>query len=59
MLTWNLYHQGIPTVFDSSIGGIGVKVLKRYFKTYKKKAKKYIYWGPKVKIEYINFSKRK
>jgi len=46
-------------VFDSSIGGIGVKVLKRYFKTFKKKGKKYIYWGPKVKIEYINFSKRK
>ncbi|MDM5210821.1 DNRLRE domain-containing protein [Peribacillus sp. NJ4] len=42
-----------------SVGSITVMVLKRYFKAYKKKAKKYINWGPKVNVEYINFSKRK
>lgn len=51
--------NGILTIFDTSVGGIAVSVLKRFFKTYKKKEKKYIYWGPKVKIEYMNFSKRK
>ncbi len=52
--------NSILTIFDTSVGGIAVKVLKKYFfKTYKKKQKKYLYWGPITKVEYINFSKRK
>lgn len=46
--------------FNSSVGTIVVWGLKKYFfKSYTIKAKKYIYWGPKVNVEYINFSKRK
>lgn len=66
-LSWTLARaisgmiaNSILTIFDTSVGGIAVKVLKKYFfKTYKKKQKKYLYWGPITKVEYINFSKRK
>lgn len=54
-----LIINGMLTIIDTSVGQIAVSVLKRFFKTYNKKAKKYIFWGKKVKVEYINFSKRK
>ncbi|WP_158582384.1 RHS repeat-associated core domain-containing protein [Rummeliibacillus sp. POC4] len=52
--------NGIINVLGSSIGGVAVWILTRYFfTTVTKYAKKYVYWGPKVKITYINFGKRK
>ncbi|QPQ35658.1 DNRLRE domain-containing protein [Lysinibacillus sp. JNUCC-52] len=52
--------NGLMTVFSTSVGGIAVWVVKRYFfQSYYKKAKRYGSWGPLVKYEYIDFGKRK
>ena len=45
---------------NSSVGSVVAWGLKKYFfKSYTAKAKKIIFWGPKVNVEYINFSIRK
>ncbi len=52
--------NGLMTVFSTSVSGIAVWVVKRYFfQSYYKKAKRYGSWGPLVKYEYIDFCKRK
>ncbi|MGE7934416.1 RHS repeat-associated core domain-containing protein [Viridibacillus arvi] len=38
---------------DFTVGGMVVRIMKRYFKTYDKKAKAYGWWGPKVSYEYM------
>ncbi|MEK4093600.1 hypothetical protein [Viridibacillus sp. FSL H8-0110] len=35
------------------VGGMVVRIMRRYFKTYDKKAKAYGWWGPKVSYEYM------
>lgn len=55
----NLIVNMIIGAFNSSFGSIIVYVLKRYFKTYTKKVKNYGWWGKKVTVEYINFSRRR
>lgn len=51
--------NSIINIAGSSIGGVAVWVLSRYFKTVTKYAKKYVYWGSKVKVEYLDFGKRR
>ncbi|OMC79200.1 DNRLRE domain-containing protein [Viridibacillus sp. FSL H8-0123] len=38
---------------DFTVGGMVVRIMRRYFKTYDKKAKAYGWWGPKVSYEYM------
>ncbi|MEK5483745.1 RHS repeat-associated core domain-containing protein [Viridibacillus sp. FSL R5-0888] len=52
----------ITTFILNMMGGVGfiaVYVLTRYFSVVTKKAKQFVYWGPIIKVDYINFGKRR
>lgn len=47
--------NSVLALFDISVGGIVVDILKKFLKTHKKKGKKYYFFGKKKKYEYIKF----